>query len=144
MKNPFIWKEAYGLLVGDKIGRGMSRVAHECPLDKRFVIKVENREAFFQNVVEWETWQRVKDTPTAKWFAPCIHISSCGTVLIQRRTQAMRLEELPKRMPAFFADFKRTNYGLIDGQVACHDYGTSLVFEKGFTASMQAVEWHDR
>lgn len=139
--NAFIHKEAFWLLAEKELGRGMSRVVYESPLLPHAVIKTEDRRKHFQNVIEWETWERVKDTEFAKWFAPCLQISMCGGVLIQAKTTAPH--RFPDKMPAFLCDFKRTNYGMHKGRIVCHDYGTHLMFENGMTKRMRKAEWWD-
>jgi len=71
-------------------------------------------------------WHEVQFTPWARWFAPCRRISPCGIVLIQERTRPLPHGELPKELPDFFTDLKPENFGLIDGQVVCHDYALHL------------------
>jgi hypothetical protein len=110
---------------------------------KDAVVKVETAAQKFQNIMEHETWQRVKDTDLAKWFAPIEFISPCGVVLVMRKTTEIPTAQYPRKLPKFFTDFKRSNYGLLNGQVVCHDYGTSLLLEHGMTKSMRNVEWWD-
>ncbi|MDO8742028.1 MAG: hypothetical protein Q7J45_00625 [bacterium] len=143
-----IHKEAFNLLCGELIGHGMSRQVFACLLRDDLVVKTESDSRRFQNVVEWETWQRVKDTPMAIHFAPCHSISPCGSVLVMSRTRPAGLDEFPKLMPAFLCDFKRTNYGVIAGKkgattFVCHDYGTSLLFENGMTKRQRRAHWWD-
>ena len=78
--------------------------------DPTLVIKFEVEPKSFQNVYEWHTWDRVKEyKPVAKWFAPCVNISECGTILLQKRTTPVPNKMLPKKVPAFFIDLKRSN-----------------------------------
>lgn len=139
--NAFIHKEAFRLLCDEEIGRGIGRIVYSSKVLEEEVIKTEEGSGSFQNIIEWETWQRVKDTPFAKWFAPCKWISACGSVLVMAKTERMQDAQFPEKMPAFLADFKRTNYGLLNGHVVCHDYGTHLMFENGMTRRMRKVQW---
>lgn len=151
--NGFIHKEAFWVLAGDLIGSGMSRKTYACATNKDWVVKVEEDSRRFQNVMEWETWKDVRDTPFAKWFAPCIHISPCGGVLIMGRTELAGQSEYPEKMPAFLTDFKRTNYGMYTTvnpktkkktrHIACHDYGTALLIQTGLTKRMKNANWWD-
>lgn len=59
------------------------------------------------------------------------------------RTRSPERTKYPAKMPAFFSDFKRTNYGLHNGRLVCHDYGTSLLMQEGLTKRMKSVEWFD-
>ncbi len=139
----FIHKEAFWLLCGAQIGRGMSRVVYQSKLNPGHVIKTEEDAGRFQNVIEWETWQRVKGTPVERWFAPCVEISQCGAILIMEKTERPAERQFLDRMPAFLCDFKRTNYGLYKGRLVCHDYGPALLFEHGMTKRMRKAHWWD-
>lgn len=139
--NGFIHKEAFRVLCDDEIGRGISRVTYSSKLLPDYVIKVEENSKWFQNVMEWEVWDRVRFTPYARWFAPCVEISPCGGVLIMKRTEPAQKSKYPDKMPAFFTDFKRENYGLLNGKIVCHDYGCNLLMENGMTKRMRKVEW---
>ncbi|KAA1057165.1 hypothetical protein [Azospirillum argentinense] len=137
VKNDFI-----DLFCGKFLGAGIGRQVYELATDPTKVVKVEMASRSFQNAMEWETWDRVKDTPWAKWFAPCHSISPCGIVLIQSRTKPFEAD--PDELPEFFTDLKRTNYGVIDGQVVAHDYGFSLLIERGLKrVRMRKPEWWD-
>lgn len=139
----FIHKEAFWLLCSEKIGSGMGRDVYASKVLPDCVIKCESNAGSFQNQFEWETWQQVKNTPFAKWFAPCKWISACGGVLVMQRTHPIQPGHYPERVPAFLTDLKRTNYGLIGKQVVCHDYGTNLLIQMGLTKRMKKAEWWD-
>lgn len=141
--SPVVHREAFWLLCDNVIGNGMSRQVYDSSVFKDSVVKIENRAAFFQNVVEWETWNRVKDTDFAKWFAPCEWISPSGTILVMKKTFQMLPDNYPDKMPAFFTDFKYANYGWYNGHIVCHDYGTSLIFENGMTKRLKKADWWD-
>ena len=148
------YEEAFNLLCGAKLGEGMSRTVFECELLPDCVVKVETDARRFQNVMEWEIWQRVKDTPAARWFAQCRWISPSGLVLIMERTRVPGQSEYLEKVPAWFTDLKRQNWGMAraekkDGKpgrewLVCHDYGTSLVIEEGtITKRMRKADWWD-
>lgn len=141
MKNPAVLRDAFYLMVDHKIGSGMSREVYSSSVFPDSVVKVEAAAGFFQNVIEWETWQRVKDTPFAKWFAPCEYISPNGAVLVMKKTIPARADEYPDRMPPFLTDLKRANYGIYNGKLVCHDYGTNLLMESGMTKRMRKAHW---
>ncbi len=156
IENPYVFRDAFNMFCDDVIGRGMSRVVYSSKLLPGYVIKVEDGAGRFQNVIEWETWQRVKDTPLSRWFAACHWISPNGSVLVMERTRPPAPTEFPAHMPAFLTDFKRTNYGMAKNQserphevfnaaeiFVCHDYGTHLMFEHGMTKRMQKADWWD-
>ncbi|WP_402718482.1 hypothetical protein [Janthinobacterium rivuli] len=141
--NPSIHRVAFGLQCDDLIYTGMSRAVWTSSLVPDCVIKIEERAGYFQNVVEWETWQRVKDTPLSRWFAACRWISPNGTILVMERTRAAGDAQYPEKMPAFLCDFKRRNYGMSGEFLVCHDYGTNMLFENGMTKRMIKADWSD-
>lgn len=151
--NSATWRQAFDLLCDQRIGYGMSRSVFSSKILPDCVIKVEDTAGRFQNIVKWETWQRVRDTPFSRWFAACRWISPTGTILVMERTRPPAPEEYPEKMPAFLCDFKRTNYGISmlpdsksgkpSNVLVCHDYGTHLMFENGMTKRMRKAEWWD-
>lgn len=122
-----LYKDGFlGIIVGELLGEGMTRYVYACNVKidgHEVVIKIETGHGFFQNAVEYRMWEYLKDEKIAQWLAPCLHISTCGKVLIQRRTQPMRDEEYPVMIPNMFTDQKKGNFGLLDGRPVCHDYG---------------------
>lgn len=142
--NPSTWHQAFDLLCDEQLGVGMSRTVYSSRVVPDCVVKVEDISGFFQNVVEWETWQRVKDTPYSRWFAACRWISPSGVILVMERTRVAAPQEYPNKLPVFLCDTKRTNYGVTaDSKFVCHDYGTNLLFEKGMSSRMSKAEWYD-
>ena len=146
MENNFINKEIYGLFIGKTLGRGMSRTVYTHALDPTLVIKIEEKAQSFQNIREWEYWNENKDfKPIAEWLAPCIAISPCGSVLIQKRVNSLDYSKYPKMIPHFLTDNKYQNYGLLNGKFVCFDYG-SIPLSMGITiikkkTKMKKVEW---
>ena len=126
------------MFCGEQLGSGVSRDTFRARLDPTCVIKIE-KENCFQNVIEHETWDRIKYTELAKWFAPVVAISPCGRVLMQKYAKDLIVP--PERLPAFFTDFSRENYGLIGKQVVARDYGFHLMLEKGMTNRMRKVRY---
>ena len=142
--SPVVHRDMFRAVVGDVIGRGSNRVVYACTINPVWVFKVEEGAGDFQNVTEWLIWSRVSDTPLAKWFAPCHYISPNGLILVQSRTILARPKEYADRMPVFFTDFKRSNYGILGKQLVCHDYGTALVLDHGLiTTRMRKPKWWD-
>jgi hypothetical protein len=138
---PALHREAFHLITGAELGRGQSRTTYVYAVTPEYVVKVETDAGDFQNVLEWEMWQTVKDTEHARWFAPCVLISGNGSILIMRRTEPVPVCLLPKSLPDFLCDFKPDNYGLLNGKVVCHDYGKHLGLERGLSKRMQKVNW---
>ena len=141
------FEEAFKLLCGEKLGSGMSRDVYVCTLLPDCVVKVETLRDHFQNIVEWELWKDVQGTPAAEWFAECKWISPNGQLMIQERTRPAAPIEFPERIPIWFTDTKRTNWGVSlnrKGKIICHDYGISLIFRYGTdTKKMQKAKWWD-
>lgn len=123
---------ALRVLCGRRINSGASREVFECMPLPGHVIKVERNDWGFQNITEWQVWERVRNNKaTARWFAPCVYISPCGSVLIMQRTTEAADAQLPRKMPWFLDDFRRSNYGMLAGRLVCHDYGSNLLIERG-------------
>lgn len=130
------------LVCGRRLGRGESRVVYSSAIDKSLVFKFERAKHSFHNVCEWEAWQQYKHIPTiAKWLAPCVAISPCGTILLQERTTP--LQNAPDKLPAFLCDTKMSNYGTLgkgkNQRVVCHDYGFLITIKP--KSGMKKVNW---
>jgi hypothetical protein len=140
---PVIKNDLIGLLLGEQIGKGVGRKVYLNRLDPTTVIKIEEGSQSFQNTMEWQLWEHVSyDKTLSRWFAPCVDISACGTVLIMKRTEPAQERQFPKKMPAFLCDFKRTNYGMLNGRLVAHDYGLpTAVFDRGMTKRMRVAHW---
>lgn len=139
---PSVWQDFAQMFCGDTLGRGIGRQVYSLTTDPTKVVKVEMASESFQNAIEWETWKNLCDTKYAKYLAPCHWISPCGIVLIQTRVEPLRPEHENVRLPDFLSDFKRSNYGVLDGRVVCCDYGTNLLLNHGAYASKnRKPEW---
>ena len=134
-------RDLFSLVVGAKLGQGAFREVYASKTNPKVVLKFETDDGNFDNILEHEVWNRVKDTEFAKWFAPVHHISDCGVILVQERTQPLAMSELPARIPAFFTDLKRQNWGRLNGRIVCHDYGRNLLMENGMTKRMRKADW---
>lgn len=150
MSNNPTFEEAFHLLCGRKIGEGMSRNVFECALLPNCVVKVETDGHRFQNIMEWQTWNIVSHTKASRWFAQCKWISPNGKILIQERTRPPAPFEFLPKVPVWFTDMKRTNWGMATTSsdnkqfLVCHDYGTSLMLQDGtVTKRMKKAEWYN-
>lgn len=132
-------------MIGEKLGEGEHRDVHVFLPDTTKVIKIDKSGTYFANVSEWTLWGEVHGTKLQRWFAPVFGISSSGLFLVQARTQPVG--KLPKRLPAFFADIKRSNFGYLDGRLVAHDYAHHQVFNLGLPrkgkVEMREVEPED-
>lgn len=133
--------DLWELAVGDCLGSGASRHVYVWRPDPTLVLKIETDRHSWSNIEEWEVWRTVAHTAHAKWFAPVIQIAGGGSMLLQRRTQPLRPDELPEKIPAYLTDTKSENFGLLDGRFVCHDYGLHLLRERGLTRHMAKAEW---
>lgn len=135
-------RDIHDLFVGEELGRGSSRVVYQTEHDKNAVIKFEEGAKSFQNVLEWEVWHAVKDGPLAKWFAPCLDISSNGIWLIQRKAEIIPHAQYPEKIPTFFTDTKYKNFGVIGKQFVCFDYGSMHVRTLSYLKkTMRKADW---
>lgn len=137
--NP-IAADLFAMMAETSLGRGMSRHVYKYAMMKNAVIKFEEL-GYYQNVMEYETWDRVRHTDVAKWFAPCHYISPCGRILIQGYATDLVWEKRPEKIPSFFTDLKIENWGKYKGRPVCRDYGTHLMFEKGMSSRLKKAEW---
>lgn len=142
----FIKRELWDVICGELLGMGSSRCVYAHLLDPHLVVKAESPGGSFQNVAEWQVWKAVEHTEFAKWFAPCVAISPCGSILIQRRTT--RAQAYPDKIPNFLTDTKLDNYGILTpragekhSQFVVHDYGVNLLSEYGLTKRMRKANW---
>lgn len=140
---PTTARDMASLFIGKRLGSGMSRTVYEHELDKTCVVKIESGGNRFQNVLEWEVWQTVKDTKFAKWFAPCIDISPNGIILIQKKADLIPKSQYPKSIPRFFMDTKFENFGMIGKQFVCFDYGTAHIdaLNRSLTKKLKKADW---
>lgn len=123
----FTEREFWQICRGDKIGEGISRKVYEFRLDPSLVVKVEQKSGRFQNIHEYQFWEDFQwENGIARWLAPCVAISPCGSVLIQKKVEPLRRSDLPKLLPIFLTDLKITNFGLYEGRVVACDYATIL------------------
>lgn len=120
------YDDLINLICGEELGDGISRNVFVFYLNPKWVVKIAvDCDSYFQNITEWMIWNELSEwKKMKKWFAPCKFISNSGRILIQQRTEPVRLSDIPEKIPYFFTDQKLDNYGMINGQFVCHDYGT--------------------
>jgi hypothetical protein len=135
-------RDLMGMIIGDELGYGIDRRTYVFAQDPTKVVKFQIEQNYFQNALEFEVWQQVKNTPYERWFAPCYGITAGGSVLLQARTGPLP-KKLPELMPAFLFDFQRKNYGTYKGRIVCHDYGFPKIITSGLSKRMKKADWHD-
>jgi len=136
-----IARDFFSLCAGKLLGKGVGREVYRSNIDSNQVFKVETSSCSFQNILEWEAWDAVKSTWYAKWFAPCLSISPCGTVLLQQYVPDIEIKDLPEDVPAFFTDLKQKNWGILNGQPVCRDYGRTLLMDRSLTRKTRKADW---
>lgn len=124
------FEDAFNLLCGDLIGRGIHRFVYECRIRPDLVVKVENNDhmRYFANVHEMAFWsEHHRFKAVADWLAPCEFLSPDGRILLQKRAEPLHMTApLPDKLPAFLTDWKRENYGMYDGRFVCVDYAMTI------------------
>ena len=129
------------LFLGRRIGSGISRNVYEHAFDETLVIKVELYAQSFQNITEWKAWDVVQsDKKLKNWFAPCVAISDCGTVLLQKKAEPIHKKDYPKQVPKCFGDLKYDNFGMLNGKFVCVDYGNFLI-SNGIAHGLKKASW---
>jgi hypothetical protein len=143
LDNPEIFKGIAELLCGKRLGSGCSRTVFQCKVDRSLVVKIEeDPEWHHQNIMEWEVWQHVEyNKKINKWFAPCIALSPCGRILLQKKVKFRDVSTYPAKIPAFFTDFQATNYGFLGKQFVCSDYGLMLHDVGLGSKRLKKVDW---
>lgn len=143
LENRIVTLDLLDFFIGDLKGLGSSRYVFTYMPNTQYVIKIDVG-ADNQNVREWDTWLSVAETKYAKWFAPCKEISECGRILIQKKcTLNISYDKFPKMIPAFFADLKYQNWGMLNGKLVCFDYALNLMKETGINAKMKKANWYN-
>lgn len=131
--------EYNSIFLGPLLGRGIGRRVYVNKYDPDTVIKIEDGAQSFQNVAEWETWRYLQFGKLKDWLAPCVAISSCGTMLVQKRADPLpRNYKLPTALPEFITDTKPANFGLIKGKFVLVDYGFTT---RAYPGAMKKVYW---
>lgn len=129
---------------GKRLGSGVCREVFECKFDAEVVIKIEKYASDFNNVMELQIWQQVKGTEFEPYFAPCIDISPCGTVLLQKKCGLPEANDFPEQLPAFMnQDTKYQNFGLYEGRLVMTDYGNWRITDNMKTCPVEIDWWND-
>lgn len=134
--------DLYSMVTGRMLGVGASRIVFDYAPDPTLVIKFETGGGGFSNVMEWDIWENMQfDKRLSKWLAPCLMISPCGSILLQRKTTPLSIDHLPKKIPRFFTDLKYQNWGMLDGKPVCHDYGNHRAYSGGNLHQLVKADW---
>lgn len=136
----FLLSDFGDFICGDFIGEGNSRIVYNFKIDDRYVIKID-KGGHFDNVSEWDLYHNIKHhhPEHLKILAPCHRISSCGRILLQRKTTPVKIQDLPAQVPDFLVDRKIQNWGKIGKQIVCHDYANHSMYNK--ETKLQDANW---
>lgn len=143
--NERTFEDAFNMLCGKFLGEGIHRKVFECKLRPDLVVKVEDNVSDyrnFANVKEHQFWSDYVDFPAvAKWLAPSLFLSPDGRISLQSRVERISdTHEMPKLMPHFLTDLKRSNFGWLDGKLVCVDYAWTLA---SAGARLRKAQWSD-
>jgi hypothetical protein len=111
-------------LIGEEIGRGRTRRVFTVKDDLQFVIKQDISEEG-ANAAEYANYKMACFLGFREWLAPVVFLSQNGKYLVQFKCEKIRkedIEKMPKKVPSFFKDLKRHNWGFFGGQFVCFDY----------------------
>ena len=129
----------YNLLLGDMIAIGGSRKVFENINDPTTVIKVlktnkEKNKLLSANKIEWNIWNKYRDTEIEKYLCPCISISDDTVYLIQKKAKLIepgkhhkRSNQIWKLLPDDIKNLPDSmwykNWGILDNRYVIIDYG---------------------
>jgi len=136
---PFVASDMMRFCLGDKIGQGQFRAVYHWEHNTGMVVKFA--QAVERNIAEFAVWDAVQGTHYAKWFAPVIKCSPCGHFLLMKYARPITAKDkLPKKIPTFFTDLKKSNYGMIGKQLVCLDYHfLSMAFDHAAMVSRDLI-----
>ena len=124
------FEDTFNLLCGARLGGGAHRTVFECRIRPDLVVKVEIDTTWrgFYNAREYKFYTDYAHCPgVEKWLAPVEFISPDGRILLQKRCDPVRsTDTLPDKIPAFFTDIKRENFGWLNGKFVCLDYALTI------------------
>ena len=115
------------LIMQPQLGRGGARVVYAVNNDSDAVIKEVHLPFVGSNMMEWQLWCAVKDTPFANLFGECLAISVTGRFLIMERLDDITKSDWPSTptMPEWLNDLKPGNFGKnAAGHIKIRDYAT--------------------
>jgi len=115
--------------LGDYLGEGFRRLVYEHKDRPDVVIKFLKDLKDDHNRLEWENWERLKDTDKGKWLVPCESLSVDSRFLVQKKVVV--LEQAPENIPEWikilgdwsFGGNKSKHWGEYEGRIVLIDYG---------------------
>jgi hypothetical protein len=118
------------------IGKGKRRNVYEHPKNPKLVVKVLKRlhKHVDANKLEWEIWNKIKETKHAEHFCPCVDLTQDGHLIMQRCEKAKETDTEGIWVLGFFIwdSNKPFNKGLLNDKLVIIDYGdrTNVEFLK--------------
>ena len=130
-------------LCGKLIDSGSTRFVYECKLHNGYVVKEEISQPCINNISEHIIWDCFKYAPWyAKWFSEVVFISSSGKYLVMKKLFVNTDNKFPKRVPYFFTDLKKKNFGYDGKLFKCCDYAFVIQKMSGLmTPKLINVKW---
>lgn len=144
MSNERLYEDCFNMLCGRLIHEGVYRKVFECKLRPELVVKVEEDPDSgyrnFHNVKESMFWYDNQIVSAiSKWLAPIVFTSPDARILLQKKARICTEEDkLPEKLPSFFTDTKRMNFGWLDGRLVCVDYALTITNP---SIKMKKVDW---
>lgn len=121
--------DAFNMLCGRKIGEGIHRTVYECKLRDDLVVKVETDADFryFANVHECKFHSDHQYfAKVADWLAPVEFLSPDGRLLLMKRCDPVKEDDLPDMLPTWMTDIKADNFGRLNGRIVMVDYALTI------------------
>lgn len=140
--------------IGTEINEGWSRTVYTCPLREDYVVKVAREdnlaEGVMANAQEFKLYETLlqfvrEGGESRRWqldlLAEILWISSDCRVLIMKKAEPCPEHLLPKVVPRWAQDLKKSNMGIIDGKVVFVDYAEHSVLEAGLYNKVKLAHW---
>ncbi len=82
------------------------------------------------NRLEWQAWQKLKDTVDSRLVAPCVDIEDDARWLIQVRAERTDEGFTKETAPFWMGDYGAKNCGVLNGNLVQVDYGCTFTAAK--------------
>lgn len=119
-------------ICGKLLGKGKTRRVFEHKENSLWVIKVQKKQSKYNNKVEWNFWNAIKDKEFSCLFCPCISLNLEGDLIMMRCEKAkptiadrmtINLKIRNALGPKPKDVMRQTNFGILDGNLVLIDYG---------------------
>lgn len=146
--NEELYKSCAQMIIGKHLGRGYSRDVYIHAMEPSIVVKIAmNADGVIANTNEFDIWDEVqhwkgKYENLKNFFCPVTAMSSDCKVLFMKRTQPLRVEDIPNEVYTWVTDQKLENFGILDGRLVIHDYGLTLIKNGGITNRKRKADFY--